>query len=176
MCCFEVNENFLIAYSHISSYRLIRRASVFHQHTKVRGVRRPTFTSTRLDTCLGLDDSFRKIVVPKKNGFGCIGLLATSPLSAKTDSQLKLPKSQLDEKPTRCWKQTLSRVKGQLRPSFFSANVTFHEPSSKRSHRDPTRINRLPALTCLATQMLLNTMKYCRVQAVAFQAELKQFR
>lgn len=33
---------------------LIRRASVFHQHTKVRGVRRPTFTSTRRDSCFGL--------------------------------------------------------------------------------------------------------------------------
>ena len=131
VCCFEVNEDFRIASSHFSyllilTFRpgklldcLIRRASVFHQHAKVRSVRRPTFTSTRLDTTLVLRVQLSKNSRTKKKGFGCIGLLATSPLSAKTDSQLKLPKSQLNEKPTRCWQQTLSQVKGQLRPPFF---------------------------------------------------------
>ena len=66
VCCFEVTEGFRMliqrfSYLLILPFRagklwkklldcLIRRASVFHQHTKVRGVRRPTFTWTRLDT------------------------------------------------------------------------------------------------------------------------------
>ena len=190
VCCFEVNEDFRIASSHFSyllilTFKagklfecLIRRASVFHQHTKVRGVRRPTFTSTRHDTTRVLDFYDLRLqlpknlrVVPKKNihGFDQLqqlnGLLATSPLSANTESQLKPT--------TRCWLQTLLQVKGQLRPSFFPP--TLHEPSSNRSHWDPW-INRLPALTYLATQMFLNTMRYRRLQAVAFQADLLQFR
>ena len=70
---------------------------------------------------------------------------------------------------------TLAGQRSNCAHPFFS-RPTFHEKSSNRSHRDPTWINRLPALTYLATQMLLNTIKYCRLQAVAFQAELLQFR
>ena len=96
-------------------------------------------------------------VSPAHEGSRCLQTNLHLATAANTDSQLKL-----------------SQVKGQFvncAHRFFSA--TFHEPSSNRSHWDP-RINRLPALTYLATQMLLNTMKYCRLQAVAFQAELLQ--
>ena len=95
VCCFEVTEDFRILFtllisSHPTQVRkimdkiaencLIRRARVFHQHTKVRGVRRPTFTS-RLSFWISMTyNSFRKIYesCPKKYRLDMFGSAISS--------------------------------------------------------------------------------------------------
>ena len=58
--------------------------------------------------------SFGNISPFSKNGFA---------VEILTLQQNQLPQKSAGQKPTTCWQQKLSQVKGQLRPSFFQRNV-----------------------------------------------------
>ena len=70
--------------------------------------------TSRAQKNIGLATSFGNISPFSKTGFA---------VEILTLQQNQLPQKSAGQKPTTCWQQKLSQVKGQLRPSFFQRNV-----------------------------------------------------